>query len=63
MCSIICNNGECKYCSPTWYCILESIELNEDAVCTCYEEWSDTELPSEEEIEAALKLKEGELEL
>lgn len=63
MCSIICNNGECKYCSPTWYCILEAIELDENAVCTNYEEWGDTEFPSEEEIEAAMKLQEGDIEL
>lgn len=63
MCSIICNNGECKYCSPTWYCILEAIELDENAVCTNYEEWGDTEYPSEEEIEAAMKLQEGDIEL
>lgn len=63
MCSIICNNGECKYCSPTWYCILEAIELDENAVCTNYEECGDTEFPTEEEIEAAMKLQEGDIEL
>ena len=55
MCSIICNNGECKFCSPTWYCVLEAIEISEEGVCTCYQEWEDTEYISEEEIQAILK--------
>lgn len=52
MCKIICNNGDCKYCSETWYCTLESIELSENGVCTCYEEFQDTEFPYEAFSEA-----------
>lgn len=60
MCKIICNNGECKYCSPTWYCVLESIEISEEGICTCYAEFEDTDYVPIEEIEATMK---GEIEL
>ena len=63
MCSIICNNGECKFCSPTWYCILESIEISEEGVCTCYQEREEAVYLTQEEFAAFIKDKEGEIEL
>ena len=62
MCSIICNVDNCKYNSPTWYCLLESIELDNKGVCTCYESF-DFDPPTEEEIEAVIEDQEGEIEL
>ena len=63
MCSIICNNGECKFCSPTWYCVLEAIEISEEGVCTCYQEQEGTFYLTQEEFAAFIKDQEGEIEL
>ena len=63
MCSVICNNGECKFCSPTWYCVLEGIEISEEGVCTCYQEREETFYLTQEEFAAFIKDQEGEIEL
>ena len=63
MCSIICNVDNCKYNSPTWYCLLESIELDNKGVCTCYQERDEAVYLTQEEFAAFIKDQEGEIEL
>ena len=62
MCSIICNVDFCKYNSPTWYCLLESIELDKDGICTCYQEREEPSYLLQEEIAALINDLKGDIE-